>query len=271
MLVMYGFAKINGSQFTVVDWVLDEPLEMVSGFWLTWYYFSFSEGYKWMVALAEIGGGMLLLFRRTALVAALVMTGAMLNILLINVFFSIDLGALFMASLITLNLLVIIGFHKEELIRVFWVDQVDEGTPTQINPSMNFVKWPLRIAVLAIPFYLTWWIANFNNQLPTKIDGTWDVAETLPDTLSHALPDRYYFERNRAYMARFRKDGALLPDHYHFQTVAGPDSLYIWKGWLSKDSAYFTGTFQLNGDVLTIYGDFEAHEMPVEITLKRYR
>ena len=36
--ILYGFAKINGSQFTVLDSELTKPLGDVSGFWLTWYF-----------------------------------------------------------------------------------------------------------------------------------------------------------------------------------------------------------------------------------------
>ena len=37
ILIVYGFAKLNGSQFTVLDSELDKPMGTVSGFWLTWY------------------------------------------------------------------------------------------------------------------------------------------------------------------------------------------------------------------------------------------
>ncbi len=37
-VILYGFAKLNGSQFTILQSELDKPLGEVSGFWLTWYY-----------------------------------------------------------------------------------------------------------------------------------------------------------------------------------------------------------------------------------------
>ena len=43
VLLVYGFAKINGSQFTILDSELDKPMGRVSGFWLTWYYFGYSK------------------------------------------------------------------------------------------------------------------------------------------------------------------------------------------------------------------------------------
>lgn len=67
-LLGYGFAKIMGAQFTVLDSQLDQPLKYISGFWLTWYYFGYSPVYSTVIALVQIGGAGLLCFRRTALV-----------------------------------------------------------------------------------------------------------------------------------------------------------------------------------------------------------
>jgi hypothetical protein len=40
-IILYGFAKLNGSQFTIPASELDKPMGQVSGFWLTWYYFGY--------------------------------------------------------------------------------------------------------------------------------------------------------------------------------------------------------------------------------------
>lgn len=45
LVITYGFAKLNGSQFTILDSELDKPMGQVSGFWLTWYYFGYSKFY----------------------------------------------------------------------------------------------------------------------------------------------------------------------------------------------------------------------------------
>lgn len=58
--IMYGFAKLNGSQFTVLDSELDKPMGAVSGFWLTWYYFSYSPVYGNLIAAIQVAGGLLL-------------------------------------------------------------------------------------------------------------------------------------------------------------------------------------------------------------------
>jgi hypothetical protein len=49
LCIVYGFAKLTGAQFTILDSELTRPLGQVSGFWLTWYYFGFSPiyGSRW--------------------------------------------------------------------------------------------------------------------------------------------------------------------------------------------------------------------------------
>jgi len=69
-ILFYGFAKLNGSQFTILGSELDKPMGQVSGFWLTWYYFGFSRTYGNLIAGAQILGGVLLTFRKTTLLGA---------------------------------------------------------------------------------------------------------------------------------------------------------------------------------------------------------
>jgi hypothetical protein len=64
ILLVYGFAKLNGSQFTILDSELDKPMGEVSGFWLTWYYFGYSKLYGSFIAFGQIGGAVFCSFAR---------------------------------------------------------------------------------------------------------------------------------------------------------------------------------------------------------------
>jgi hypothetical protein len=67
VLVVYGCAKLTGAQFTVLSSELDKPMGDVSGFWLTWHYFSFSPIFGTSIAVAQIILGVLLCWRKTTL------------------------------------------------------------------------------------------------------------------------------------------------------------------------------------------------------------
>ena len=87
LMILYGFAKLNGSQVTVLDSGVSKPMGEVGGFWLTWYYFGFSTVYGTVIALVEIDGGLLLAWPRTPLVGALVLLPVVGNIILMDILF----------------------------------------------------------------------------------------------------------------------------------------------------------------------------------------
>jgi hypothetical protein len=100
LCILYGFAKLNGSQFVVLDSELSRPMGDASGRLLTWYYFGYSPTYGNLIGVMQVLGGALLTFRRTALLAALVLVPVFVNIFLIDVFFHIALGATLAALLV---------------------------------------------------------------------------------------------------------------------------------------------------------------------------
>ena len=63
----------------------------------------------------------MLLFRKTTLLGACLLLGVMANIVLVNVFFGIDLGAMVVALLITTCLLFILWQHRKRIGSAFLV------------------------------------------------------------------------------------------------------------------------------------------------------
>lgn len=120
LMIAYGFAKLTGSQFTVLDSELSKPMGEVSGFWLTWYYFGSSTVYGTVIALVEIGGGLLLAWPRTALVGALVLLPVVGNIILMDVVFGI--GALPASVTILICLLIVVRPHARRLAEAALLD-----------------------------------------------------------------------------------------------------------------------------------------------------
>ncbi len=270
MLLLYGFAKINGSQFTVTDSLLDEKLETLSGIGLVWYFFGYSTAYKIAIGLVEIGGGILLLFRRTTLIGSVAMTGVMFNILLIDLLFQIGSGALMMAMFITMSLMIINAFHWQDLVDLFWTQQNPVYGESSKKTAVVTGKMMLKAFILIFSFIATYYLANFSNRSPTPIDGTWDVVLFTPEPDNRQVPERIYFEFNRAYQARFRYSESFS-DPLHFTVDSENYSLKIWDTWLDKETKLFDGTYKLNNDTLKIRGIFSTSHSPVDIVLHKVR
>ena len=66
VFINYGMAKLLRSQFAIQllsDY--DTPVWELTGFRLTWVYYSYSHAFVSFIGLAQIAGGLLLAFRRT--------------------------------------------------------------------------------------------------------------------------------------------------------------------------------------------------------------
>jgi hypothetical protein len=226
--VVYGFAKLNGAQFTVLDSELDKPMGSVSGFWLVWYFFGYSHVYGNLIALVQIAGGLLVTQARFALAGALLLLPVATNIVLVDIFYGIDLGGT-LAAIVFLGLVVsIVEPHTRRLF--------DAVVPAAGGGGRNAWRaYAPPFVLVAAAFGFTYWVANHNNRAPTAVDGVWDVE------VPAASVERVFFERNRAHMVVL-KDTAGNYTQHHFE-LDSDGRLRIWEEWLRKGPLLFEGSF----------------------------
>jgi hypothetical protein len=239
LLVIYGFAKLNGAQFTVLDSELTKPMGRVSGFWLTWYYFGYSAFYGGLIAVVQIGGAVLLAFRRTALLAALLLVPVVVNIVLTDLFFRIDVGATVVALVILACLAAVIAPHAGRLRAAVML----EPAPHRVVPRVAFIA-----AVLAGAYGFTYWVANYNNREPTPIDGVWSVAPNAGAGATVPRWNRVFFEHNRAELVVLRAPDGQDEEHGFDVTSAG--DVRIWQRWLTKTDLMLQGHIQADGSIV---------------------
>ena len=123
--------------------------------------------------------------------------------------------------------------------------------------------------MIAMPAVFTYWGANYNNRLPTPIDGAWDVVSVSPQNEASAnAPTIIFFERNRAYMCVFkRRDGSY--EQHHFEVDENKRTITIWDEWLRKGNKIFAGTYELSGDELRLSGKFVKSTEETMLVLKK--
>lgn len=262
--ITYGFAKLTGAQFTVLESELDQPMRDVPGFWLTWYYFGYSAVYGSLIALVQIVGGLLLTFRRTTLLGTCTLFAVATNIVLVDIFFGVDRSGTIAAIVLWTCLLAMLWWYREPLLRAFWPAPSPEARG---GTGRAIVRWVVRAGMVAVAAGFTYWVANYNNRVPTPLDGVWDVRQVHGDPGEQPLPTRIYFERNRAFLAVFRyADGSRW---HHFEVDPAERSIQLWTDWLRKDRELFTGTYALAGDRLELSGRFAGSPEPVTLSLVR--
>ena len=90
MLYMYGVSKLEHLQFNMSAELARRTLDSLNGYQLTWFYYGYSRVYACILGLTQVAGAALLLFRKTTLLATLIMLPVMANILLINIFILVN-------------------------------------------------------------------------------------------------------------------------------------------------------------------------------------
>lgn len=173
LIARYGFLKLLGMQFYLgINW-RDVPLENLSGFFLTWYYFGYSRALVIIIALFEITGSVLLLFRRTSLLGLFILLPLMINITLIDYFYNIH-GVLIYALFMTGGLIYLLLLKWEKLKEVF-LSTVD-GLQGIRNPVLNH---SIRLLVILAAFLtqVQWVTPLRKDGVDTVLQGKWKVEE----------------------------------------------------------------------------------------------
>ncbi|KQS31010.1 hypothetical protein [Dyadobacter sp. Leaf189] len=171
---VYGFAKILKTQLQSPEFNLDIPVGELSGFALTWYYFGYSYTLAVILALFQVGGSILLLFRRTTLIGVMVLLPVMVNIVLINMFYQIAVGAFFNSVIYTISLTFLLLLDFQKLKTAFW--DLVEKLP-RVSDKSGFLKNALRFVIIAAAFCtIQYYVVS--TKTDTVLKGTWKV-ETL--------------------------------------------------------------------------------------------
>ena len=144
----YGFAKILGGQMGPPGLqIQDAKISDLTNAWLTFYYFGSSRPFTMIIAAIEIIGPLLLLFRRTFLLGAVILLPAMVAILLLNICYDIGSGALANSAFYSTGLAYLILLHWEKVREFF-----RQTSYTLPKVSTNLIKNILRVAVLLFAF-----------------------------------------------------------------------------------------------------------------------
>lgn len=148
----FGWKKLFGLQFIVPPAIASQPINQLSGEWLTWFYFGYSPAYGLLIAGIQLLGASLLLFRRTTLLGAVVLGTVLLNLSLINIFYHLNAGALVQSLVATLDVLFLLGLHYKQLTRFF----LAATTPLLSSPPPRTWATPwLKFSAIALSLLFT--------------------------------------------------------------------------------------------------------------------
>ncbi|MGX7667598.1 hypothetical protein [Flavobacterium pedocola] len=147
MLLIYGFAKIIGTQFTTPLITYDTPVGALDGMELVWFYFGYSYPYAVFIALSQITASFFLFFRKTVRLGSVLFLCIMTNIVAVDIAFNVDFDAFIMAIILTCMGLFIFLSEFPLLIKYF----ISEPSLYQKDNMPNWINKIQRFKFIYIP------------------------------------------------------------------------------------------------------------------------
>lgn len=157
MMLIYGMSKVFHLQMPSPSLLqLVQPLGDKSPMGLAWTYVGYSPAFSMFAGLAEVIGGMLLFFRRTSLLGALLVAIVMLNVMVMN--FTFDIPVKLYSTLLVLMAVFLIAPDIKRLLQVIlW----NEATQPRLQYAVKLPgRWRIAALVVKIIFVAGMFGAN---------------------------------------------------------------------------------------------------------------
>ena len=206
-MLQYGMAKVFPLQMPRPSVaILTEPIGQSSPMTLLWSLIGLNPVYESICGLAEVLGGLLILFRRTALAGALLSVFVLANVVLYNFFFDVPV------KLFALNLMFAASFavlpDAKALFDFFWLHRPAAPAGIWVPPAS---RRGFRIAVRTIEIVFTLAILI---GIPYQLSSTWRRANAAANTASPLLGAWHLNGEHAASGAFLTADGLPATDLY---------------------------------------------------------
>jgi uncharacterized membrane protein YphA (DoxX/SURF4 family) len=238
IIFSYGFAKVFAGQFPHTMANMDARFVELTPMRVAWAFFGYSRGYQEFLGWGEVIPAVLLLFRRTALLGALMMFIVMLNVFLINIFF--DVCVKINSGIYTALSLYLLLQEFPRLWSFFISNSV---TPARIDIRFGGPKW-LRLAGQVINYLLLGYILYVTGDgaynyyqysqvqaTETPLQGAWKAIRVVAPGDSSAvdlhstdslLANRLFFDGNNGVI---RSD--FIRDRFRFTPDSAQQSITV--------------------------------------------
>ena len=153
-MLIYGFGKIvqfNGAAST--------PLRVseMTGMQLMWAFYGYSKTFVYIIGALEVIGGILLFFYRTRIIGCLFVSTILINIILQDIFYEVNKGALRAAIFYQVLVVLILYFNRGKLVATWKLLTQKLDKPASFKESLIvfLVSGMLFILVRIVEYFLT--------------------------------------------------------------------------------------------------------------------
>lgn len=194
-MLSYGFSKLFKTQFPFPSMdKLTQSVGELSPMGLLWTFMGYSPGYNLFTGGAEVLGGLLLFFRRTTTLGALVVIGVMSNVVALNFFYDVPVKLYSTHLLLFAVLLLLPDLRRlaDVLVLNRATQPVALATPFTFSPRTTW-------ALLGVKLLFIGWMLYFFTSRRLEAYSTWGAGAPRPPL--HGLYE----------VESFTRAGAVLP------------------------------------------------------------
>lgn len=194
-MLSYGLAKTFKLQFPFPGPErLMEPLGEFSPMGLLWTFMGYSKGYNLFTGGAEVLGGLLLFFRRTTSLGALVVIGVMSNVVALNFFYDVPVK-LYSSHLLLMAVFLLLP-DLQRLINVLLLNRPTGtralGMPFPLSRREVWGMWALKALVIGF---------TVHSMVSARVEGQKKYGVSAPLPALHGLYE----------VESFTRDGQVVP------------------------------------------------------------
>ncbi|WP_185217300.1 hypothetical protein [Sphingobacterium mizutaii] len=252
-MLMYGFVKVFSQQFPTPDLIrLTEPLYKFSPMGLAWTFYGASPAYNIFIGIAEMLG-VLLLFRKTTTLGALIMLGVSINVMATNYFYDVPV------KMVSTALVLFSLFLLAPNIKRFYMLLIKQE-PVQLcrPPQPTFSKRWKRIAFISIKYLFI--ILTIASLIP-RTHSTRKYIAQLQGKKSE-LYGAYYIP----FKEHLNRKKINMPDHWHYLIFTNENSLTVRDE--SMDLIYYQLIPTKDSKEFRIVGKYNEPSLDLKYRLK---
>jgi len=190
-MVVYGSVKIVKLQFpSPSPGRLLEPVGNMSPMGLAWTYMGYSTAFNYFTGLAEFSCGLLLFFRRTTTLGAIMGLVVAGNIMAINYCFDVPVKLL--STMLVLMSLFLLFRDYHRLLNFFFKNR--EAAPSNLTPHRFKTKWK-NIVLVTIKYLLVAYVVI--GDLISAVQGGAQYGDKAKKPLFYGIYNVVSFVRNK--------------------------------------------------------------------------
>ena len=153
-MLAYGFGKLvqfNGA----AD--IDMKVSEMTGMQLMWAFYGYSKPFVLTLGALEIIGGILMLLKRTRLIGCLFVSTILINIILQDIFYGVNIGALRAAIIYQILIITILYINRAKIIKIWkiLINREKRDTTLKNNLLILLISGILFIIFRILEYYIT--------------------------------------------------------------------------------------------------------------------